>query len=105
MITSGFVPKEKQSAYQRWEMDSLETPECLEKDQDLEAGNPIEEEPELNKVALPTEEEVAAVFQRAKAEGYEAGFQEGNAAGYRAGRENAENEVKAEVLRLQTLLS
>lgn len=105
MITSDFIPKEKQNGYQRWEMDSLETPECLEKDQDLEAGNQIEEEPEPDKVVPPTEEEIAAVFQRAKAEGYEAGFQEGNAAGYKAGREAAENEVKAEVVRLQSLLS
>ncbi|MGZ0019700.1 flagellar assembly protein FliH [Nitrosomonas sp. wSCUT-2] len=103
MITSDFIPKDKQNGYQRWELDSLETPEFQEKDQDHETENPIEEE--LNKVVPPTEEEIAAVFQHAKEEGYEAGLQEGKSAGYKEGREIAETEVKAEIARLQMLLS
>ena len=103
MITSDFIPKDKQNGYQRWELDSLETPEFQEKDQDHETENPIEEE--LNKVVPPTEEEIAAVFQHAKEEGYEAGLQEGKSVGYKEGREIAETEVKAEIARLQMLLS
>lgn len=104
MITSGFVPKEKQSAYQRWEMDSLETPEEPEIPQEAEIENSIPEE-QPAPVVLPTEEEVAAIFQQAKEAGYAAGYQEGHAAGYKEGRETAEVEVKAEVARLQTILS
>lgn len=103
MITSDFIPKEKQNGYQRWEMDSLETPESSTKDQGNEPENNIEAA--QNEVVGPTEEEIAAVFQHAKEEGYEAGFKEGSAAGYKEGRESAEIEVKAEVERLQMLLS
>lgn len=103
MITSDFIPKEKQNGYRRWEMDSLETPECSEKEPDDTTENNIEDE--QNEVAAPTEEEIAAVFQHAKEEGYAVGFQEGRTAGYKEGRESAETEVKAEVARLQMLLS
>lgn len=102
MVISDFIPKEKLNAYQRWEMDSLETSDSAKKDQETENGVQVEEQ---NTVQLPTEEDVAAIFQRAREEGYATGYQEGNTAGYEEGRKTAEVEVKAEVMRIQTLLS
>lgn len=102
MVTSDFIPKEKLNAYQRWEMDSLEASDSAKKDQETENGVQVEEQ---NTVKLPTEEDVAAIFQRAREEGYATGYQEGNTAGYEEGRKTAEVEVKAEVMRIQTLLS
>lgn len=103
MIASNFVPKEKLSAYQRWEMDSFETPDAPQEIPEVEAESDIKpgDEPQ---VSLPTEEEVAAIFQNAKDEGYAAGLQEGHATGYAEGRAIAETEVKAEVAHLQALL-
>lgn len=106
MITSDFIPKEKLNAYQRWEMDSLETEDSTKKDHktetEIESNFQVDEH---DKGILPTETEIAAVFQSAKEEGYAAGYQEGNTTGYAEGKRAAEIEVKAEVARIQALLS
>ncbi len=104
MITSNLSSKEKLNAYQRWEMNSFETPDLTRVTQEAETETSIQVD-ERPQVSLPAEEEVAAIFQRAREEGYAAGLQEGNAAGYAKGREVAEIEVKAEVARIQALLS
>ena len=107
MIASNFIPKEKLSAYQRWEMDSFETPDVPQEAREAEAEPNIQPQPDdqAQQIALPSEEEVAAVFQGAKDAGYAAGLQQGHAAGYAEGRAIAEAEVKAEVARIQALLS
>lgn len=104
MITSNSFSEEKLNAYQRWEMNSFETPDLARETQEAEAEASIQVD-EQPQVSLPAEEEVAAIFQRAKEDGYAAGLQEGNAAGYAEGRQIAEIEVKAEVARVQELLS
>lgn len=104
MITSNLSSKEKLNAYQRWEMNSFETPDLTRATQEAEAEASIQVD-EQPQVSVPAEEEVAVIFQRAREEGYAAGLQEGNAAGYAEGREIAEIEVKAEVARIQALLS
>ncbi|MCE5182558.1 MAG: flagellar assembly protein FliH [Betaproteobacteria bacterium] len=65
---SNFIPKEQLSAYQRWELNSLDEP--LQESADLlpQAGVP-----------MPTAEEVEAIHRRAHQEGYAAGYQEGKA--------------------------
>jgi flagellar assembly protein FliH len=104
MATSDFIPKEKLSAYQRWEMNSLESLDLAQKKQPVETqdktpvNNPTE-------IVLPTEAEITAIFQHAKKEGYAAGHQEGHTAGYTEGRTIAEVEIKTEVTRLQALLT
>ena len=103
-MTSNFIPKEKLNAYQRWEMDSLEILDLTKKEQEIGTQNSTQIN-EQNKIILPTEEEIAAIFQHAKEKGYAAGYQEGNTAGYAEGRKAAEIEVKAEVVHLQALLS
>lgn len=102
MIASNFVPKEKLTAYQRWEMDSFETPDGPQEAQEAESS--IQADSEVPQVTLPTAEDVAAILQSAKEEGYAAGWQEGNTAGYTEGRSIAESEVKAEVAHIQALL-
>ncbi|WP_292994687.1 flagellar assembly protein FliH [Nitrosomonas sp.] len=104
MIASNSFSKEKPNTYQRWEMNSFETPDLAKETQEAEAEAEAEasiQADEQPQVSLPTEEEVAAIFQRAKEDGYAVGLQEGNA----AGRQIAEIEVKAEVARVQELLS
>lgn len=106
MATSSFIPKAELNAYQRWEMNSLDAPDSIREKQDqpltTEDNTLVDEQ---DKIASPTEEEIAAILQQAKKEGYAAGYQEGNTAGYAAGRKAAEIEVAAEVARLQALLS
>ncbi|MBY0474577.1 MAG: flagellar assembly protein FliH [Nitrosomonas sp.] len=102
MITNNFIPKEELNAYQPWEMDSLEDSDLLVKTQEAENHCP---ENEQEKVPLPNEEEIAAVYQRAKETGYAVGLQQGQAAGYAEGREVAEIEVKVEIARIQSLLT
>jgi flagellar assembly protein FliH len=104
MIASNSFSKKKLDAYQRWEMNSFETPELTRETQEAETETSIQAD-EQPRVSLPTEEDVAAIFQHAKEDGYAAGLQEGNAAGYAEGRKIAEIEVKAEVARVQELLS
>ncbi|WP_394808004.1 flagellar assembly protein FliH [Nitrosomonas sp.] len=104
MIASNYFSKEKLDAYQRWEMNSFETPDLTREAQEAETETSIQAD-EQPRVSLPIEGDAAAIFQRAKEDGYAAGLQEGNAAGYAEGRKIAEIEVKAEVARVQELLS
>ena len=77
MEPDSVVPKEKRSAYQRWELDSFDG----SKPQKTSA------------TILPTVEQVERIYQQAR--------EEGHAMGYREGQQQAQ----AEATRLQTLLS
>lgn len=81
-MSSKIIPKEQLSAYQRWELNSL----------DGSASSAV---------PLPTAEEVENVHQQASREGFAAGQQEGFAAGYREGK----GKVDAELARLAQLMS
>ncbi len=106
MITSNFIPKEELNAYQRWEMDSFETPDFTKKEQQAGTQNSTQiNRHEQNEITLPTNQEIAATFQHAKEEGYAAGYQKGNTTGYAEGKKAAEIEVKTEIAHLQALLS
>lgn len=76
-MSSNIIPKEQLSAYQRWELNSL----------DGSAGSSV------STVPLPTAEEVENIHQQA--------YQEGFAAGYREGKDK----VDAELARLAQLMS
>tara|TARA_R110002073_G_scaffold320204_6_gene495536 strand:+ start:1160 stop:1837 length:678 start_codon:yes stop_codon:yes gene_type:complete len=97
METTNFIPKEKLSAYQRWELDSFDTPGQTNSSNKQEKPEPNQH----NVVQLSPEEQSVEIFQEAKEAGHTAGYQEG----FAAGRKDAETEVKAEIARLQTLLS
>lgn len=61
-MSSNIIPKEKLSAYQRWELDSL----------DERAQAEV-----APAVALPTAEQIENIHQQAYREGFAAGYQEG----------------------------
>ncbi|MCA1854670.1 flagellar assembly protein FliH [Massilia oculi] len=95
------IPKEQQSAYQRWEMTSFgdERPSTqARRAAQAPAAEPVQI---VQHVALPTLEELEAIRENARAEGYAEGLQEGRAAGHaegyaegeRAGRLEAEAEL------------
>lgn len=67
MASKPIIPKEQLSAYQRWELASLE-----------EKPAPA---PEVPSVKLPTAEEVERIHQQAYQEGFAAGLREGRAQG------------------------
>lgn len=65
---SNFIPKEQLSAYQRWELNSLDEPSQASAEL---LSHPV--------VPMPTAEEVEAIHRQAHQEGYAAGYQEGKA--------------------------
>jgi flagellar assembly protein FliH len=99
------IPKEQQSAYQRWEMTSFgdERPSTQARRAAMAPPPPPPEPVEIvPHVALPTLEEIEAIREQARAEGYAEGLQEGRAAGHaegyadgaRAGQIEAESELE-----------
>jgi flagellar assembly protein FliH len=97
------IPKEQQSAYQRWEMASFDRRPAPR----AEPVAPVAPaEPQL---ALPTEAEIEAIRQQAFAEAYtmgltqgrEQGYQEGHAQGYADGAKAGQIESEAELEHLR----
>ncbi len=76
------TPKEKQSAYQRWEMASFgdERPSVV-------AARPAA-------LAMPAEQALAAIREEARLAGYQAGHAAGHTDGLAAGRLDAANELE-----------
>lgn len=83
-MPSSLIPKEALTAYQRWELATLDeaqggasaTGEAMRRDQ-----------PALN---LPTAEDVERIHQQAAQDGHRVGREEGYKAGYQAGRKAGE---------------
>ncbi|MEW6763081.1 MAG: flagellar assembly protein FliH [Pseudomonadota bacterium] len=105
------IPKEQQSAYQRWEMTSFgdERPSTLARRAAMApapapAPKPIETVPH---VALPTAEELEAIREQARAEGYAEGLAEGraegHAQGYAEGAAQGQQEAGAELEHLRAI--
>lgn len=84
---SNVVPKEQQSAYQRWEMASFD-------DDRITPGAA-----NSSAICLPTVDEIVKIREQARLEGYAAGVAEGRSAGLAAGR----SEAAEERTRLQTI--
>ena len=73
---NGFIPKEKLTAYQRWELaafDEAEREQVTEPPPASDADAP----PEEPAVHLPTAEEVERIHTEAHETGFAAGFEEG----------------------------
>jgi flagellar assembly protein FliH len=91
-MSANLIPKEKQTAYQRWEMASFgeERPVKKEKEREL---------PQI------TPEELAAIREAARLQGYAEGLEQGRAAGteagYVAGLEQGKNDAANEIGYLQ----
>jgi len=88
------LPKEQQSAYQRWEMASFgdERPSTLarraaEAETAPSAAAPADNNPGLPPgFSLPSVEEIEAMREAARQEGYAQGLEEGRAQGYQEGQ-------------------
>jgi flagellar assembly protein FliH len=93
------MPKEMQSAYQRWEMNSFgdERPSVVAK-RTLEVAPPP-----APVVQLPTAEDVAAIYDQARREGYEEGRAQGHADGYADGAAVGRTESEAELAHLKSI--
>jgi flagellar assembly protein FliH len=108
------IPKEQQSAYQRWEMTSFgdERPSTQARRAPMAppaatpapAPEPVQVVPH---VALPTIEELEAIREQARAEGYAEGLAEGRAAGHAEGHANGaragQQEAEAELEHLRSI--
>jgi len=77
---SGFIPKEKMTAYQRWELAAFDEAEKEAAAQAVAAAAAPEAAEALPAVALPTAEEVERIHREAHEAGYAAGYAEGAAA-------------------------
>ena len=107
------IPKEQQSAYQRWEMTSFgdERPSTVARRAALApapAPAPVPEPVEIvPHVALPTAEELEAIREQARAEGYAEGLAEGraegHAQGYAEGAAQGQQEAGAELEHLRAI--
>ncbi|UOD30877.1 flagellar assembly protein FliH [Massilia violaceinigra] len=97
------LPKELQTAYQRWEMNSFDRvpePEPVFLDTSPEEEAPPEAPPAPD---WPTDEEIAAIREQARLEGYEAGHAAGHEAGYADAHALGREECAAELASLQAV--
>jgi flagellar assembly protein FliH len=108
------IPKEQQSAYQRWEMTSFgdERPSTLAQRQAERAAAEAARAaaappPPAPVIPMPTVEEIEAIRDAARQEGYAQGIAAGQAAGrdagYRDGLDQGRAEAAAELTHLQDL--
>ena len=112
------IPKEQQSAYQRWEMTSFgdERPSTLARRAAMappapaspSAATPAPDQGEIvRNVPMPTAEELEAIRENARAAGYAEGLHEGRAAGqaqgYADGAAAGQLEASAELEHLRTI--
>lgn len=97
MLMSNVIPKEKQSAYQRWEMESFGEQEALATNDpavERARASAAAEKERLAEIARKLDED----REEARAEGYAAGLSEGRKAGIEDGRTAgiAEGRLQAE---------
>lgn len=101
------IPKEQQSAYQRWEMTSFgdNRPSTLAQriaEQEAAAAAAVPPSIDLPQIALPSVEELEAMREAARQDGYAQGLEEGRATGHaegyadgaRQGKQQAEHELE-----------
>lgn len=85
---SGFIPKEKLTAYERWELASFDEPEPAPEPAPDPEPDPAEAPSDpIPEIALPTAEEIERIHNEAWQAGHDAGREAGYEAGYQAGQE------------------
>lgn len=102
-MSNQYIPKERLTAYERWEMAAFDEAEQLAKSvREAEASAPLAAAAAAPPVPPPpavSEEELAAIRQQAfdegRADGFEAGMKEGHAEGYASGEGLAKSEGDA----------
>lgn len=98
---SRVIPKEQLTAYQRWELGSVDPrPEPPPPPQ----PEPIPEPEPVISVALPTAEDLERIQKEAWQEGHDLGFAEGRKEGYAAGYQEGDQEARLHVERLRELV-
>lgn len=92
---SGFIPKEKLTAYQRWELAAFdetgELPPTVQPKAESAPEEPVADQPPP--LTLATAEEVERIYAEAQESGYSAGHASGHAAGYEEGISQARDEA------------
>jgi flagellar assembly protein FliH len=122
---TGFIPREKLTAYQRWELAAFDAEEEEEnaaaaaaEPDEAEAPPPVDEPPsqvevsEGTAVALPTAADIERIHNEAReqghtegyAEGYAAGQAAGQAEGYAVGQEEGETKAREIAARMAEIL-
>lgn len=113
---TGIVPKEKLTAYQRWEMAAFdEAEQAAARAAEAAAAGPVEvsNADDQAQLALPTAAEIERMHIEAHAEGYaaglaagtEAGREAGHAEGYAAGHAEGSAAAALETQRIGALMS
>ena len=102
-MPSQVIPKERLSAYQRWEMDAFE-PAFQEATADSRDEKEEGEGESDTRVMLPTVEQIERIHQQAQQEGYAAGYEAGFNSGRQAGLQAGNEQMATEVVKLQELL-
>lgn len=108
---TSFIPKEKLTAYQRWELAAFDEtgelpPNVQPPDQEVAPPEePIEQQPPLT---LATAEEIERIYAEAQESGHAAGYADGLAAGHAeghsAGYEEGIAQAKSEAAQINALL-
>jgi flagellar assembly protein FliH len=108
---SGFIPREKLTAYQRWELaafdeeeETAESPEEAEAQPDPPEAPEPEEAPEQIPLVLPTAAEIERMHDEARQQGYTEGHAEGHLAGHEAGRAEGLEEAREIAARFREIL-
>ena len=93
---TGFIPKEKLTAYQRWELAAFdetgELPPTVPPKAESAPAEPAADQPPP--LTLATAEEVERIYAEAQESGYSAGHASGHAAGYEEGLAQARSEAE-----------
>ncbi len=92
MNSPSVIPKKQLSSFQKWELGSFETNLANNTTQLDESVDQVTKET----ISLPTAEQIEAIYQQAKNEGYQAGYQEG--------KQHATVEMEATIQHLQVLM-
>lgn len=99
---TGFIPKEKLTAYQRWELaafdEAEQAPPSAAPAEEPPPPEPADDQPPA--LTLATAEEVERIYAEAQESGYAAGHATGHAAGYEEGIALA----RSEAAQIDTLL-
>ena len=93
-MSSALIPKERLSAYQRWEMASFG---------DDQRSQSATAAPATPSMPMLSNEALAQIREEARQEGYAAGFAEGQVTGHAIGLTEGQREVAAEIARLNEI--
>jgi flagellar assembly protein FliH len=107
---TGFIPREKLTAYQRWELAAFDEEEQAEERPEKadtppqEAPVKVEALPSVPQVALPTAADIERMHDEARKLGYAEGYAEGQSAGYTAGHAEGLAEAQGVTARIAEIL-